>query len=332
MNTEFTEKELESQDDQYGVNLKIPDKNLVRLSIVASLAALVFICGLISTGFNSYRKNLAEIFLTQALQKTDTETISAGIEEYNRDPKLMSMFSRIIGSSYGSARISSRTLNQLLGVLNSLSTDNHSKTVKLLLDFNKEHYGDLAVNMKANKRAEEVLAKLKKSQKRFFDLATQIRSSSSDANVERLKYLKGLLENLQDSDYNYLMEFATLLSLQHTIGRVDKSSIDFYESGLLSGLPVIPEIPDNIKSAKELKNHLDFVGGRVNLKGKNAATLFQEKLKEIREGVSEKRQLLEKTNQEMDDLSTGMKVSTKDLEKERLVLKGLLVKSLLLSK
>jgi len=78
-------------------------------------------------------------------------------------------------------------------------------------------------------------------------------------------------------------QLASFFSLQAK----ESSELKTYTNGLLSGLPIIDNLPDNIADAAQLKIELAKLNGGVDLTGPEAPTLFSSKLEQIRSGVQE---------------------------------------------
>ena len=139
---------------------------------------------------------------------------------------------------------------------------------------------------------------------REFDLmksqwnSVELFADNGKKTLERIEQLekesRRLSEDLKRTSDQYgllVRDVSELFSLRAVVETAKDATPPFYGGGVLSGLPVLHGVPDNLVSLEALRDALDQAGGKVNVSGENIADTFKEKLaamQQIGSGLVEK--------------------------------------------
>ena len=308
------------------MNVKLSNRT-VTSPLVAWLFALLSLAIVVVAIFSAIRisKELQAIRTFNALVRNissgDSQASAANVEELLKEERLVmirraSEGSRVLGLS--EFMNTTRELHHIIISLRQGNFENALHTFNVLLDGrlqaliftvapgNAQQIKDLQASF------QEYQLKIKKLSEERESIPKQIKT-----NLAALRQLNLVAKSLA-------IDFANLFALTPIFHeRSDALIIDFYQSGVLKGLPVLKGIPDDLMDLAELKQALEKAGGEVQIKGANTQVRFQteltqfgttsEKLQAATAKIFDENRALE---QKLQGLASKLFTASRDLEQQ----------------
>lgn len=287
---------------------KLSNNNTITLNLgyFISLVSLVtIVCLWISLDIvaNYYKSNVSyELVKSYINQKNYESALELSIKRLA--PNMPNIITSKIFKSFPSINthakerhfpstfVSKDVLNKVFFINTFLKKDNFKEASK---QFDSVESSLKSLSITDNKDISKLLKKTKAS---FNTLKLEsvnlknFKTDYDDLNAEKTRLIRRH-ELLSD-------EFGIFLSLEPQKGRGKEFNV--YKMGVLTGLPVLRKLKDNIASLLLLKEELDRVGGSVNIEAPNAYEVFMGRLTSLKETSERLRREYKSTVNEMEIL------------------------------
>lgn len=109
------------------------------------------------------------------------------------------------------------------------------------------------------------------------------RSSLESARDKRERLFQKRVTALSQAE-TLIRDTATLFSLPTPAGSKSNTNIDFYNEGILRGLPSLSGLPDGIPSLSELSERVNSIGGTLRLGDDSVQALVRARIASLQEG------------------------------------------------
>ena len=201
---------------------------------------------------------------------------AANVEALLREGRLLALLkdsenSRVLGLS--EFMQTTRELHNIVVLLRQGQYENALRNFNVLLDGRLQALL-FASSPETARRIRDLQTSFKAYQQRIHTLAAEQENvpRQMEANLSSLKQLNLVAKSLA-------IDFGNLFGLPPVLReRNNNLMIEFYQAGVLQGLPILKDLPDGLADLAELKKALLEVDGEVRLRGANAHERFQREL------------------------------------------------------
>ena len=243
--------------------------------LLAGCAAAVFAIGsFILRSSGALRNKAAYCRFSHTLITGDLQESGGYLKKLRSSPLLFSYFATS-EQEFGVSRDQKlEVLQELHEVLRLLSTERLEKAVVL---FNSLRNGSLRQLLYATPPDHETALLLRQLDKGFLEYQATLKEYEAAQTTipgkitDNEQHIVQTREWLMDV-YNELSAFLSFAP------DLKGQELEFYEAGVLAGLPRLAQLPDNIPTLVSLKQELDRAGGKVKLIGQDAPKRFAEKI------------------------------------------------------
>lgn len=231
-----------------------------------------------------YKSGISYELLRQAINKNEYQS-ALEISINRLTPRLSNkIFNKIITIFPGFVNLAKKqhlptTLvtatvqHKIFDINNAINENDFSKSQSLLKDV-KDSISKLEI---ANvNKLEQIINSIENSLQTLKIESTNIKKYKTD--YENLESEKTRLTRRHQLVAD---EFGIFLSLEPAYQK--GKEFDVYQVGVLTGLPILKDLKDNIASLPLLKEELDRIGGSVNIQAQNAYEVFTGRLLSLRE-------------------------------------------------
>jgi len=149
-----------------------------------------------------------------------------------------------------------------------------------------------------------IIASLEQLGKDISSIATQ-KSSITSATQKREQLIKRRETALFQTG-TLIRDTTSLFSLPTSLVPSNSAALQFYTTGILRGLPMIPGLPDGVSSLKELSDKVSSIGGSLRLGDDSVQSLVRARIASLQEGGLSIQGTLEAVDAELSKLPVSL--------------------------